>query len=186
NEVITLGLSPADLVLTGIGRIQRWSWVRKATGSLGTIYQRKGTELPSLKKVTLSPRMRWLLDFLVHPVSLRSILEQSEGDNFETCKLLWALLILELAHEKEPPPVEDTQPQTPVTLEEPFKMEEATPTAPMATPQFEDPDAPFGNSMMEEAGAAPAPAPAPVSAIGPAPRRPQQPAPERAAGPEQG
>src|SRR5262249_16887319 len=124
--------------------------------------------------------MRLLLDFLVHPVSLRSILEQSEGDNFETCKLLWALLILELAHEKEPPPVEDTQPQTPVTLEEPFKMKEATPTAPMATPQFEDPAAPFGSSLIEEAVGRPAPAPAPVRAIEPEPEPEQKPEPERA------
>jgi Domain of unknown function (DUF4388) len=172
NEVITLGLSPADLVLTGIGRIQRWSWVRKATGSLDTVYMRKGSELPSLKKVTLSPRMRWLLDFLVHPVSLRTILEQSEGDNFETCKLLWALLILELAHEKAPPSVEDTQPQTPATLEpEPFKMEEPI-VALTASPQIEDPEAPFG-TMIEEP-----PAPAPAKALEPEPEPVPEPEPE--------
>lgn len=96
KEVITLSISTPDIILKGIGRVWRWSWVRDWVGALNTVYVRKDDWESVAKKMSITPQIQSMIDLLEQPRLLEEILDISAMSNFETCKLLWALLIIGL------------------------------------------------------------------------------------------
>jgi uncharacterized protein DUF4388 len=96
KEVITLSISTPDIILKGISRIWRWSWVRDWVGALNTVYVRKDDWESVAKKMSITPQIQSMIDLLEQPRLLEEILDISAMSNFETCKLLWALLIIGL------------------------------------------------------------------------------------------
>jgi hypothetical protein len=96
KEVITLSISTPDIILKGIGRVWRWSWVRDWVGALNTVYVRRDDWEAVAKKMSITPQIQSMIDLLEQPRLLEEILDISAMSNFETCKLLWALLIIGL------------------------------------------------------------------------------------------
>jgi hypothetical protein len=109
KEVITLSISTSDVIRTGIGRIWRWSWVKKGTLSLDTVFEKQ--EMPAIaKKMMVTPGMQRLLDLLEQPQSLRDVLTRIGGNNFETAKMVWSLMTIGIL---EPVTPMDVEPETP-------------------------------------------------------------------------
>lgn len=96
KEVITLSISTPDIILKGISRVWRWSWVRDWVGPLNTVYVRKDDWENVAKKMSITPQIQAMIDLLEQPRLLEEILDISAMSNFETCKLLWSLLIIGL------------------------------------------------------------------------------------------
>jgi hypothetical protein len=96
KEVITLSISTPDIILKGISRVWRWSWIRDWVGALNTVYVRKDDWESVAKKMSITPQIQSMIDLLEQPRLLEEILDISAMSNFETCKLLWALLIIGL------------------------------------------------------------------------------------------
>ena len=96
KEVITLSISTPDIILKGISRVWRWSWVRDWVGPLNTVYVRKDDWENVAKKMSVTPQIQAMIDLLEQPRLLEEILDISAMSNFETCKLLWSLLIIGL------------------------------------------------------------------------------------------
>ena len=90
-EVITLNISTPDLILQGIQRIDRWSWVRKAIVSFDAVFRKREGWVNAAKRMTMTPALKAIVDLLDVPRTVEEILQLSPLGNFETCKILWAL-----------------------------------------------------------------------------------------------
>jgi hypothetical protein len=92
KEIITLSISPQNLILEGIRRIQSWYRIQEAIGSLTTRFQTS----PALKELTgdmnLSLEEWQLLSVCETPVSLQDICGQTPLKDFDVCRLVWAFL----------------------------------------------------------------------------------------------
>jgi len=99
KEVITLNLSTPDLIMNGMQRIWRWSWIRKALPALDAVYRKKEGWSPVIRKMTLNREVDALLDLFDRPRTLDEALKISTIGNFETCRLIWAFLLLGVVEE---------------------------------------------------------------------------------------
>jgi hypothetical protein len=99
KEVITLNLSTPNLILTGMQRIWRWSWIRKALPSLDTVYRKCEGWSPVVRKMSLTPETESVLDLFDRPRMLGEVLQISELGNFETCRTLWSFIMLGIIEE---------------------------------------------------------------------------------------
>jgi len=94
NEVITLKLSAGNTILEGIRRIDRWERIWEAVGGLDVKYQTApGIEAMS-RDLTLSLEEWTLLSYCERPIPLRDLCRSSTLNDFEICRLLWALMTL--------------------------------------------------------------------------------------------
>lgn len=94
DEMITLKLSPGDIILEGIRRIESWDRIWEAVGGLEVEYRTaaKIKELGASLKLSLD---EWtLLSHCERPITLQELCRVSKMKNFELCRLLWALLTL--------------------------------------------------------------------------------------------
>jgi hypothetical protein len=94
EEVITLKLSAADIVLEGIRRIDSWDRIWEAVGGLDAMYRTADGMAESAGDLQLSLEEWSLLSHLDRPLTLREICRSSTTKDFEICRLLWALLTL--------------------------------------------------------------------------------------------
>lgn len=92
REIITLSISPQNLILEGIQRVQSWYRIQEAIGGLDTRYQTS----PGLKQLTEEMNLsleEWsLLSLCEEPASLRDICGRSPLKDFDICRLVWAFL----------------------------------------------------------------------------------------------
>jgi hypothetical protein len=94
DEVITLKLSAGNTILEGIRRIDRWERIWEAVGGLDVKYQTApGIEAMS-RDLTLSLDEWTLLSYCERPIPLRDLCRSSNLNDFEICRLLWALMTL--------------------------------------------------------------------------------------------
>ena len=68
KEVITLSISTPDIISAGIGRIWRWSWIRKGVGPLDTVYTRRKEWNAIAKKMLITPVVQSLIEMLEVPM----------------------------------------------------------------------------------------------------------------------
>jgi Domain of unknown function (DUF4388) len=99
KEVITLNLSAPELIINGMQRIWRWSWIRKAVPSLDAVFRKKDGWSPIVRKMSLTREMETILDLFDRPRTLIEVLQISDLGNFETCRLIWSFLILGIIEE---------------------------------------------------------------------------------------
>ncbi len=92
KEIITLSISPQNLILEGIQRIQSWYRIHEAIGGLDTRYQ----TTPGIKQLTEEMNLsleEWsLLSLCEEPAALRDICPRSPLKDFDVCRLIWAFL----------------------------------------------------------------------------------------------
>jgi hypothetical protein len=94
EEVITLKLSAANIILEGIRGITSWDRIWEAVGGLEARYQTVEGLAESARDLRLSLQDWTLLSHCESDISLREICRISAMKDFETCRLLWALLTL--------------------------------------------------------------------------------------------
>src|SRR5699024_3754229 len=87
-----LHLSTENLFLEGIRRSRAWSQVTRAIGDIGTVFFPTGnTEM--LYKLELTPEEQDILGHVNGRATVEHICDVSYLSNFETCRILWALLV---------------------------------------------------------------------------------------------
>jgi len=94
DEVITLRLSAGNTILEGIRKIESWERISEAVGGLQAIYQTTPGLGDMSRDLTLSLEEWTLLSHLEQPLTLRDLCRASQVEDFEICRLLWALMTL--------------------------------------------------------------------------------------------
>ncbi len=94
QEVITLNISTADVIVKGMSRIWRSSWIMKGVGPLQDVVKRTDGWADAVKKLSIPPKVKPMLEILKSPSRLEDFLRVSPLSNFETCKWLWAFSII--------------------------------------------------------------------------------------------
>ena len=88
-----LNLSTENLILEGIRRSKNWSQVTRAIGDIGTVFFPTGnTEIGY--KLDLTAEEQDILGHVNGRATVEHICDVSYLSNFETCRILWALLVL--------------------------------------------------------------------------------------------
>jgi uncharacterized protein DUF4388 len=94
EEMITLKLSAADIVLEGIRRIESWERIWEAVGGLDAQYQTDDEKAAASRDLKLSLEEWTLLSCCEKPAALRDLCRSSGMPDFVICRLLWALMTL--------------------------------------------------------------------------------------------
>lgn len=94
DEVITLKLSAGDTILEGIRRIESWERIWEAVGGLDAQYQTAPGIEEISRDLTLSLEEWTLLSYCERPALLRELCRVSTLNDFDICRLLWALMTL--------------------------------------------------------------------------------------------
>ena len=96
DEVITLKMPTADLVLTGIKSIESWSRIEAAVGDMSARF-RTTPRLQSLaEELSLSLDEWTLLSRCESGATLGQICDDSALGDFEVCRLIWAFVVVGL------------------------------------------------------------------------------------------
>ena len=94
SEPIMLKLSTPDVILEGIRRIDLWSRIERAVGSLETRYLRARGYEKVLGEMTLSLEKLSILTGLEMEQDLGTICRNSTLSHFEVCRTLWAYRVI--------------------------------------------------------------------------------------------
>lgn len=93
RDLVTVDLSTENLILEGIRRCRAWSQVMRGIGDIGSVPVSTGsTEI--LYKLDLTTEEQEVLNQVNGVSSIEQICEVSYLSHFETCRILWALLVL--------------------------------------------------------------------------------------------
>jgi len=93
RDLVTVNLSTENLILEGIRRCRAWSQVMRGIGDIGSVPVSTGsTEI--LYKLDLTTEEQEVLNQVNGVSSIEQICEVSYLSHFETCRILWALLVL--------------------------------------------------------------------------------------------
>ena len=93
ENVEILNLSTENLILEGIRRSRAWSQVTRAIGDIGTVFFPTGNTEMSYK-LDLTSEEQDILGHVNGRSTVEHICDVSYLSNFETCRILWALLVL--------------------------------------------------------------------------------------------
>ena len=93
-EPITLKLSTPDVILEGVRRIDSWSRIERAVGSMETRYARSRTYEDTLGEMTLSLEKLSILTGLDTEQEVGTICRNSTLSHFEVCRTLWAFRVI--------------------------------------------------------------------------------------------
>jgi len=96
QEVITLKMPTADLVLTGIKSIESWSRIEAAVGDLDTRYDTSPQLEDLSKELSLSLDEWTLLSRCEAGATLGQMCDESALSDFEVCRLVWTFTVVGL------------------------------------------------------------------------------------------
>jgi hypothetical protein len=91
--VLTINVSTQNLILEGVRRSRSWSQILRGIGSIETVLSQTGaTEV--LYKLDMSEEEQEILAHVNGVSTVEQICQVSYLTNFETCRILWGLLVL--------------------------------------------------------------------------------------------
>ncbi len=99
KELITLNLTVPDLILTGVQRIWRWSWIQKGIPAMDAVFRKREGWSPVVRKITLTRDTEAIIDLFDRPRTMDEALQLSPLGNFETSRFIRVLLILHVIEE---------------------------------------------------------------------------------------
>jgi hypothetical protein len=102
DEVIALNLSTESLVLEGIRRSRSWSAVFRGIGSDIEVIPMPTGNQEALMKLELSEEEQELVAHANGRASIEQICQVSYLSQFETCRLLWAMMVLGVLRRGQP------------------------------------------------------------------------------------
>jgi hypothetical protein len=91
ENVVTLNISTENLILEGIRRVRSWSQLMRGLGDISVVFARAGG---ADYKLELSPEEQEVLAQVSGRSTIEQICEVSYLGHFETCRILWGLLVL--------------------------------------------------------------------------------------------
>jgi hypothetical protein len=94
GETITLGATGDAIVVDGVRRITSWVRAYEEVGGLNTEYRATKDAAAIVRDLPLLPAETDLLGKCDSPLSLGEVLDVSGLNNYQTCKSVWALLII--------------------------------------------------------------------------------------------
>jgi hypothetical protein len=100
-SVVTLNISTQNLILEGIRRCRAWSQVMRGIGDIEAVLQRTGAT-DVLYKLELTEEEQEILGHVSGRSTVEQICQVSYLPNFETCRILWALLVLGIVRRGQP------------------------------------------------------------------------------------
>jgi hypothetical protein len=98
EEVITLKLSPGEIILDGIRTIESWGRIWEAVGPLQATYRTTDRLATLVPELSLSLEEWSLLSHCERPTSLKELCRLSPMADFDQCRFLWAALTLGIVH----------------------------------------------------------------------------------------
>lgn len=101
DNVITLNISTENLILDGIRRSRSWSQVMRGLGDIDIVLHPSG-DTEALYKLDLAGEEQEVLSHANGRSTVEQICDVSYLSNFETCRLLWAFLVLGLLRKGRP------------------------------------------------------------------------------------
>lgn len=93
REVVAVNVSTENLILEGIRRSRSWSQVLRGIGDIETVPVPTG-QTEALYKLDLSPEEQEVLGGVNGVSTIEQICDTSYLSHFETCRTLWALMVL--------------------------------------------------------------------------------------------
>jgi hypothetical protein len=93
-EEITLDGSVETLVLQGILRVERWPWIVDGLGDLRGTYRLRPDYLDCLDRTEIGPGEWDMISLLKEERSLRDLCRSSAFSDFQTARIVWALLLI--------------------------------------------------------------------------------------------
>jgi len=102
-EAITLNISTPDLIVEGIRRIDAWSRISRAVGSLDSTYERAEGWAPVTAKMSLSDAQLEILAKMSGPTTVGAACDASILPAIEVCRALWAYRVIGLARRLDAP-----------------------------------------------------------------------------------
>jgi uncharacterized protein DUF4388 len=93
DNVATLNMSTENLILEGIRTTHSWHQVIRALGDVESVYVPTGSTDANFR-LDLTEEEQEILAHVNGRSSVEQICERSYVSNFETCRVLWALLVL--------------------------------------------------------------------------------------------
>lgn len=103
REVITLRLSTPEVILGGIGRIDRWWRVLPALGDLESVFRVRPGRDEIARQLRLNEGQERILQVLAQPTSVRDLCGLGALPDFEACQTLWAFRVMGLAEPTSEP-----------------------------------------------------------------------------------
>ncbi len=94
KEAIKLNISTPDVIMEGIRRIDSWTRIERAVGSLAARYGRASDHEAKLRSASLAPEKMAILNDLAAPRTVEEICQTSTLPDFEVCRTLWAYRVL--------------------------------------------------------------------------------------------
>ncbi|HET6372161.1 MAG TPA: DUF4388 domain-containing protein [Candidatus Polarisedimenticolia bacterium] len=101
QELITLKMSTADLVLSGIRSIESWSRIEAAAGEIATRYTTNPRFEQLARELTLSLEEWTLLSRCESGATLGQVCHDSTLPDFEVCRLVWGFMVVGLLRRME-------------------------------------------------------------------------------------
>jgi hypothetical protein len=99
KEVILLNITMPDLILMGMMRITRWSTIHRALPSMDAVYRKKDGWSPIVRTMNLPGEAENLMELFDRPRTLNEVLAISRMGDFDTCRTVWAFLVLGIIEE---------------------------------------------------------------------------------------
>jgi len=107
-EAITLNISTPDLIVEGIRRIDSWTRVARAVGSLESAYARAAGYEAVVAKMSLTDGQLEILTSMSGPQTLDALCDGSILPAIEVCRALWAYRVIGLVRRLDAPETKDT------------------------------------------------------------------------------
>jgi len=101
DEVITLNMHTADLILAGVKSIDSWSRIEVAVGDLETRFVASPRLQHQAREMNLSLDEWTLLSYCESGATLGEICERSAMGDFEACRLIWGFMVVGLVAKNE-------------------------------------------------------------------------------------
>lgn len=101
DSVISLNISTENLILDGIRRCRAWSQVMRGLGDIEIVLHPAGNS-EVLYKLDLAGEEQEVLSHVNGRSTIEQICDVSYLSNFETCRILWAFLVLRLVRKGRP------------------------------------------------------------------------------------
>ena len=97
SEAITLNISTPQLVLDGISRIDAWGRIARGCGNLESRWAQQGDTDALLRNLPMTTGQVALLGSIDGARDLETLCKESELDDFEVCRTMWAFRVIGLA-----------------------------------------------------------------------------------------
>lgn len=101
DDILTLPLSTERLILDGIAGIDFWSLITRGIGRFNRVLEQVRSADARSYTLELTEEESHVLNFFSEPASVDDICARSYLSNFATCRMIWALMSVNLLQDAE-------------------------------------------------------------------------------------